>query len=296
MSAIRLNPVYVNNDQDDELSSGAAPDTMISASSALFTAASNGGYSPSGVSYIRVCEGCHGYESLHNIQTDSNSDDLIDVGMELAGYGHVGNNDDCWGCHGFFQSMAPGSGPIVPTITDSDISVITDGSDTAVPLTRTAFTNVIWGFPLTSLLRLTDAYGYLLELTPDSISENSLTVTIPGTTATGNYDVRAVKGSTASNPVVISVKPAVTITDVKCRKRRGRLIIRGLGFGEKVEGTDDYINVEVNGMPVEIISWKDNGIKASVTSCIDNANITVNALFGSASTGDDKPPKPGKGK
>jgi hypothetical protein len=45
-------------------------------------------------------------------------------------------------------------------------------------------------------------------------------------------------------------------------------------------------------MPVEIISWKDNRIKASVTSCIDNANITVNALFGSASTGDDKPPKP----
>jgi hypothetical protein len=295
MSAIILNPRYINNDQDDEQSSGAGPDTMSSASSEVFIASSNDGASPSGISHIRVCEGCHGYDSLHNIQTDSNSDDLIDVGMELAGYGHVGSNDDCWGCHGFFQSMAPGSGPIVPTITDSDISVITEGSDTAVTLTGTAFTNVIWGYPLTSIVRLTAADGSLLELTPDAVSEGSLTVTIPGTIPIGNYDVRALKGNTESNQVVISVKPAVTITDVKCRKRRGRLTITGSGFGEKAEGTDDYINVEVNGVPVEIISWKDNRIKASVTSCIDNANIAVNALFGSVSTG-DKPPKPGKGK
>jgi hypothetical protein len=53
---------------------------------------------------IRVCERCHGKDSLHNIQTDSpNSANIgtLVVGGEYAGYGHIGNEDDCWGCHGY---------------------------------------------------------------------------------------------------------------------------------------------------------------------------------------------------
>ena len=58
---------------------------------------------------ITVCEGCHGPDSLHNIQADSpnsaNSGSIV-VGGEDAGYGHVGRDagpgdSDCWGCHGF---------------------------------------------------------------------------------------------------------------------------------------------------------------------------------------------------
>jgi hypothetical protein len=174
---------------------------------------------------------------------------------------------------------------------------MTAGTDTLVTLTGAAFTNTYLGmFNWTSNVSLTAADGSTTVLTPDSISEYSLTVTIPGTTAAGNYDIRAVKESTESNPVVISIKPAVTITDVKCRKRRGRLIIRGSGFSEKVEGTDSYINVEVNGEMADIISWRDNMIKASVSRCSTDANVTVNALFGSATTGNDKPPKPCTGK
>ena len=73
------------------------------------------------------------------------------------------------------------------------------------------------------------------------------------------------------------------------------LIIRGSGFGEKPDGTDEYINIEMNGDLVDIISWNDNRIKASVSRCPDNPSITVNALFGTTGNG-NKPPKPDKGR
>jgi hypothetical protein len=53
---------------------------------------------------IRGCEGCHSMNTLHNIQADSPntaSPGSIVVGGEDAGYGHIGNEADCWGCHGF---------------------------------------------------------------------------------------------------------------------------------------------------------------------------------------------------
>jgi hypothetical protein len=53
---------------------------------------------------IRECEECHGMDSLHNIQADSpeaaNLGSIV-VGGEDKGYGHIGNEADCWGCHGF---------------------------------------------------------------------------------------------------------------------------------------------------------------------------------------------------
>ncbi len=64
---------------------------------------------------IRQCEKCHGVKSLHNIQVDSDANG-IDPGTEAAYYGHIGNQDDCWGCHGFTAAAAPYSGPVIPDI------------------------------------------------------------------------------------------------------------------------------------------------------------------------------------
>ena len=90
--------------------------------------------------YIRVCEGCHGPDSLHSIQADSPAPGNIGtivVGGEDAGYGHVGRDagpgdSDCWGCHGFAEPFAPRSGPLIPAIYDTDLAVITAGTDTTV--------------------------------------------------------------------------------------------------------------------------------------------------------------------
>ena len=48
---------------------------------------------------FRDCEGCHGIDSLHNIQADSNGDGEIIPGGEDPGWGHIGNEIDCEGCH-----------------------------------------------------------------------------------------------------------------------------------------------------------------------------------------------------
>jgi hypothetical protein len=249
---------------------------------------------------IRTCEGCHGFESLHNIQVDSDGDGVINPGIEIPFYGHIGNPDDCWGCHGFTLASAPGTGPIAPNISNSDVSVVTAGHDTSVALSGSAFTNLDNGIERLSNVVLTAYDGSTVELTPDSITQDSITVTIPGVLATGNYYVRAVKDdseSTAkSNPYVISVKPEVAITEVDCNRKRGLLTISGSGFSEKIEGTDAYINAKLNGVTVDIISWTDTLIRASVSGCSGRDTVSVNGLFGFIKSGDGKPPKPCRGK
>jgi hypothetical protein len=224
----------------------------------------------------------------------------IDPGTEDAWWGHIGSNDDCRGCHGFVTANAPGAGPIIPDVGLLSSYDIVAGADTSITIYGNAFTNEIMGNLVTSNVELTAADGSTTTLTPDTISESSMDVTIPGTLATGNYTLRAVKASSRSNASVIAVIPGVTITDTGCSKKKGVLTINGSGFGTKPEGTDADINVEVNGQTVDITSWSDTQIRASVSSCSKGSTITVNALYGSATSGDNsgggKPDKPCKGK
>jgi hypothetical protein len=241
---------------------------------------------------FRQCEGCHGYESLHNIQVDSpNSANpgVIVVGGETAGYGHIGrdagaDDSDCWGCHGFAQaSAAVGSGPVTPFITGPASLTVTAGVNSQVSLSGSAFTNQIAGYEWTSDVRLTASNGSRITLTPENISQATLMVTIPGTTPPGTYKMQAVKASyTASNPVALIIKPAVVITDTRCTN--GMLIVDGSGFGdEPPAGAGKFINCKLAGVPVEIISWSDTQIVAAAPVCSDA--VTVNALYGSASFG-----------
>jgi hypothetical protein len=246
---------------------------------------------------IRACETCHGIPSLHNIQVDSQPDGSIDPGAEDPWYGHIGNNTDCNGCHGFSVASAPGSGPVVPNISSADYLSMTSGTDTTVTLTGAAFTNTVMGtIELICDVELTASDGSTTTLTPDSVTESEIVVTLPSTLAVGNYDLRAVKGSKSSNPVIVSVTPAVAITDTACSKKKGVLTITGSGFSEKPEGTDEYINVQVNGQTVDLMSWTNTRIRASVSGCSNKDTVTVNSLYDSASSGSSKPPKPCKGK
>lgn len=253
---------------------------------------------------IRYCEKCHGYESLHNIAIDSNTGCLfgdpgceVIIGGETAGYSHVGNNNDCWGCHGFAQAAAPGAGPATPYLLGTDTLGSTSGLDTTVTLAGAALTNLVGSYRWLSDITMTAADGSSTTLTPASVTSNQMSVTIPAATAPGNYRLRAVKGTyAASNPIVISVRPNVVISGSECDRKKGTLTITGSGFGEKPAGTDEYINVQVNGNTVNVTSWSDTQIRASVSGCQNNAAITVNALMGSAISSGGKPGKPCNGK
>ncbi len=64
----------------------------------------DGEYQTSGQA-IRVCQRCHDRATLHNIEFDAVGDGIT-PGAEEPYYGHIGSNDNCWGCHGFSKEKA----------------------------------------------------------------------------------------------------------------------------------------------------------------------------------------------
>jgi hypothetical protein len=249
---------------------------------------------------IRTCEGCHGPDSLHNIQADSPRPDpgTIVVGGEDAGYGHVGRDagpgdSDCWGCHGFSMAFAPGSGPIVPIVHAADHAVIDAGTNTAVTLIGSSFTNIAGANHYVSDVALTAADGSSVTLTPDLTDQGSMTVTIPGETTPGNYDLRAVKedpvgNDVASNPAVISVKPQVAIARAT---GRSSVTITGSGFGGYAAGSGTSVtgtvttskrrNIKIKTVEAAIVSWSDTTIEADFGARTVPDDVTVNSVFGS---------------
>jgi hypothetical protein len=243
---------------------------------------------------IRVCEGCHGPDSLHNIQADSpkaSNLGMIVVGGEDAGYGHVGKDigpgdSDCWGCHGFSVATAPRSGPIIPTVYSSDLASIRAGSDATVTLTGASFTNIAGTTLYESQVALTAANGSSALLIPDLIlDQGRLVVTIPGNTAPGNYNLQAVKGEFASNPTVVSIVPRVTITSVTVN---GRMTITGRGFGGYAKGSGTAVigtvasarGGRLRTLEATIVSWNDTKIVASFRETPQT--LRVRSVFGDA--------------
>jgi hypothetical protein len=252
---------------------------------------------------IRTCESCHGPDSLHNIQADSPKapTGTVVVGGEDAGYGHVGRDagpgdSDCWGCHGFAMSLAPASGPIIPTIYSSNRAVIRAGTNAAVTLNGSAFTNTIGSSsPLDSDVALTAADGSSVTLPPDSIQEGTLAVTIPADTPPGNYDLQAVKGGFASNPAVVSIVPEVIITDVT--SDGAFVTITGSGFGGYAAGSGTSVTATIGKgkkkttVGATIVSWSDTLIEADFGTT--PKEVTVNSVYGTATS--EVGGRPGKG-
>jgi len=234
-----------------------------------------------------VCEECHGPESLHNIQADSNNDGKIEPGKELAGYGHVGKDNgpgdsDCWGCHGFVfpsgASTAPFTGPIIPTVFNSDDVTITAGKAATVYLSGSAFTNTTDGTKYDANVRLTAANGSSVTLKPDLVlDQGNLAVTIPATTRPGNYRLQATKGNVASNSMVLTVSPAVRI--VRATLQGKMLTILGSGFSGFAKGSPTSV-IATGGGVGNILSWTDTKIVAGFAR--PPKEVTVNSVFGSA--------------
>ncbi|MHC4165897.1 MAG: hypothetical protein ACYSWQ_02945 [Planctomycetota bacterium] len=250
---------------------------------------------------IRACEECHGCDSLHNIQADSPKlpTGTVVVGGEDAGYGHVGKDDpggdsDCWGCHGgYTPSALPAlSGPLAATVYNVRPAIVRAGINTLVTATGSALTNTVDGVLFGSDVVLTAADGSSVTLTPGVIYEGLLKVTIPGSTAPGNYTLRAVKtdydGSPVpSNAVAIQIIPEVSITGVTTSD--GIVTINGSGFAGYAEGLETSVTGIVKTgigriktattVEAKIVSWSDTVIKADFGASPEA--VTVNSVFGS---------------
>jgi hypothetical protein len=181
------------------------------------------------------------------------------------------------------ESLPEFIGTLVPRIIGRSASVLTAGSDAVITFTGSAFKNTYQGTEMLCKIMLSPDVGSSLELNTVAISENEISVNLPGNLSTGNYTLRAVKEDKVSNPVALSIKPDVVITDVSCSDNT--LTVTGSGFGDVTpEGTEGIINVEVDNIPVSINAWADTQIQAVVQSCpgMPEEVTTVNALYGSA--------------
>ncbi|WP_432821493.1 hypothetical protein [Trichloromonas sp.] len=286
---------------------------------------------------IRACERCHSVATLHNIQVNSMATGMVPrniysgpgvigtemvdnatvivPGLEDAGYGHIGAQWDCWGCHGSdgVEQAAPAGGPAIPFISGVDKSRLPAGTATQITLRGSAFTNLVED-PMFGGFRgyecqvlLTDAAGAETLLTPDSIANDSLTVTIPAKAA-GNYTLVAKKFLMLSNPINLAITPVVSISDAACVG--GTTTITGGGFTAydgfgavtKVSSlvtttttTREIVGYNKKGRPIyedvtktvtdtvagDVSSWTDSEIVAEFPAC--GTKVEVAAVFGSAS-------------
>lgn len=246
---------------------------------------------------IRQCEECHTVATLHNIQFDNNSDGIIPNEEDL-GYGHIGHQWDCMGCHGSDGTAlsAPMSGPIIPSITSVSQLKFTAGTDSTITLTGSAFVNSVRNpydeslIELSSVVVIRDRMGIETELAPASISPTELTVTIPGNLEPGNYTLLVMKASNVSNPMGMVVSPKVEIVSVAIIGN-GTIAISGGGFSgylHPVAGTSvdqtrviSFTTGDTITEPCTVLSWSDSEIIAQCPSSFGTADIS--SVFGTAS-------------
>jgi hypothetical protein len=215
---------------------------------------------------------------------DSDGDGFNPAGSpneENPGWSHVGHNDDCWGCHGFASAGAASvTGPTIPQIDGADITNAPAGKDTQITLTGTNLQNTIGDTTWTCNVSLTDSIGNVVEVTPDSVSADSLTFTVSGALAPGNYDVRCVKGEKISNQIPLTLYPDAVITNMSCDSKRV-LTITGQYFGDRPAGAEEHIKVDVDGVTATVRSWTDNQIQVYVPDCRARFTAVVETLFDS---------------
>jgi len=164
---------------------------------------------------IRKCEDCHGVRSLHIIQYDYANTEGED------GYGHIGSNWDCWGCHGWYDlygtSSADAQNTVMSALSISSTGEL-PGGDLIVPTAyeitnpvEVGMTATITGIDFTSAQNdaspdVTVLVGDV-EITTTTVSDNEITFVAP--TSTGNYDIYVKKSlgddSVLSNLLVLSV-------------------------------------------------------------------------------------------
>ncbi len=251
---------------------------------------------------IRGCQRCHDIPSLHAIEADVAGDGII-PGQEEHYNGHVGNQDNCWGCHGFDPTNAPDAvtglavpniGPYavqatVPQLDEINALVWQEGSAVeGFILAGTGFENdgVRWDEAAGSYVdqfyepsvQLTDAAGNVTQLAAVSSTPTRISVTIPATLPAGNYDVQVSKGvdgtysrQELSNPKTVTILPAVNVAQgaAICLSQYRVVIVRGSGFttvdGTTTYGEEDPLTGEITqvAMPSIVTGIIGDGVDAS---------------------------------
>lgn len=240
--------------------------------------------SPYGSDYIRYCEQCHGFESLHSIQYDFTNT------SGQKGYGHIGDgNFDCNGCHASYIAgeVAPGASVITPVINNLSTSKVYAEAVTVLTINGTNFVTTVDGVMHTSVVIVTDGINST-TLTPDSITPSQMVVTMPALIQEELYGVYALKnGSVKSNKLPLVSTPMVKVSFAN--KIGTTITINGSGFGLSYDPLySDWYNVTIkNGdisRNISITNWSETMVVVTSTDAASGDIATVNSINGANST------------
>ncbi len=235
---------------------------------------------------IRGCQRCHDIPSLHAIEADVAGDGII-PGSETPYNGHVGNQDNCWGCHGFNPEGAPdaqayandmGDYPVQATVAQLDVMNAVmwpegTGFDNLI-LAGHSFENdgVEWDaenymwvprYYMPSV-QFTDQDGNVRILEPTASDKNQITVSVPADLPAGSYSVQVKKGDTLSNPLQVTILPGIVKGPALCLSRFNVVFLRGKGFNELYRGAPSSVTgITGDGVDADVIYfWRDDMIAA----------------------------------
>ncbi len=231
------------------------------------------------------CEKCHDVGTLHNIQYNYATTN----GQQ--GYGHIGDNGDCNGCHAFWDAgdVSGFEGAIIPDVTSiSQTKFLT--TDTATPVTISG-TNFLSGAGTFTAVVAIDG---TTKLTPNSVTDTEIVVTIPQLTE-GVHTIQVVKqgdpaGDKSSRLGSLTIVSQVDV--VKAKLASGTITITGTEFGP--QPTADFADLGVfvthtatvkrktttTTFEATVVSWADTQIVVNAGTAAVNDKLTVKTLNG----------------
>lgn len=248
------------------------------------------GSDPTGTG-IRSCEACHGPDTLHNIQMDSPAAEnpgIIVPFRETPGWGHVGSNWDCIGCHYSWLEvswLAASAGPwsaTVPYLKEQSAYTLPAGSARSLTLAGSGFVNV-GGDGLTySSVVVLDNGRSPVTIQPAAITDGEIRILLPALTP-GNYTLRVVKSDKQSNRATLTVVPPLRISRATLGTAK-TLTITGSGFGPPPP--TEYkagLGVFAGATEATVISWSPTRIIAMSPAFARGTAITVKTINGTVS-------------
>jgi hypothetical protein len=226
------------------------------------------------------CEKCHSVRDLHNIETASPGRTLQQtLDDQIEGYGHIGNNSDCNGCHqGWAGAVTnPFPGPKAMDIDSVSPGVLTADVVTDVTITGSGFVE--------------DSYttAVLVDDVPTAASVSETSIVVNVNLAAGFHSIVVQKDvATTALTTVVAVDPG-TIASAKLEGTT--LTIDGAALGAdqtmivivKSDGTftpSDSICVSTEEQIVAVASLAAVGDTVEVVTPAGIATATIEAGAG----------------
>jgi endonuclease V-like protein UPF0215 family len=221
---------------------------------------------------IRVCEDCHSVATIHNIQYNYTAT------KGKLGYGHIGDNWDCNGCHAFWDAgevLPPFGGAIVIDASSFAPTVLTAGQATVVTVKGDNFVQNTY----TTTVKVDGN-----DITTTSVTNNQIVANVPALAA-GIHKIQVWKtgatDSTSSKLSALTVVSPVTISSEKLTS--GVITIDGTGFGAQ---NAQYVTIKKSDGRIvysdSITSWVDTKIVAASSQAAVGDLVTVTTGTGSA--------------